>query len=109
MFWLFRRALEIRREANPEATTILRWQVGCWAIVMFCLSYIPPNAHSWYMIWAIPLVAIVTVDKIRFTDRPTGNRFLPNVAWPSSSIKVALFLFYAWSFICFFAYHTFYR
>jgi hypothetical protein len=109
MAWLFRRAMEIRRETKLDQNTILRWQVGCWAIVMFCLSYIPPNAHSWYMIWAIPLVALVTVDRIRFADSPTGGRFLPNVRWPSRSVQVMLFLFYGWSFASFYIYHTFYR
>jgi hypothetical protein len=112
MGWLFRRAMQLRKDSATgvaEPLTILRWQIGCWAIVMFSLSYVPPNAHSWYMIWAIPLVALVTVDRIRIVPEGEGSRFLPNVVWSSKSTRIVLFLFYFWSFASFYIYHNFYR
>jgi hypothetical protein len=93
---------------------LLRWQIQTWAVVMFALAYIPPNSHSWSMIWALPLLALILVDRSRF-----GRDLLPipshsnghsaETASPSLHIPWPLLVYFSWSFISFFIYHTFTR
>lgn len=116
-YWLVRREVVLRKCTNlpdPSPTTILRWQIQTWAVVMFALAYIPPNSHSWYMIWALPLMALIAVDRMRFgREQPAvialsnGHSAetiatVPSVPWP-------IVAYFAWSFASFFIYHTFTR
>jgi hypothetical protein len=113
--WLIRRELRLRErveDGDPSPSMLLRWQVHTWAVVMFALSYIPPNAHAWYMIWAIPLVALITVDRIplpKLTPASATNGHVGEPPHLHPKLKWALIAFYAWSFMSFFIYHTFTR
>jgi hypothetical protein len=108
---LIRCARSLRRGAqssDPTATTLLRWQIETWAAVMVALAYIPPNSHSWYMIWALPLMTLVLVDRVRPTPSPSPFANGHAVEPPRSVLGVPwwLALYFAWSFTNFFLYHT---
>jgi amino acid transporter len=117
IFWLVRREVRLRQNPNlpdPTPTVLLRRQIQTWAVVMFALAYIPPNSHSWYMIWALPLMTLILVDRARFgpDHQPVAahsNGHSPEPAVTSLHIPWPLLVYFSWSFISFFIYHTFTR
>jgi len=117
VYWLVRREITLRTQTNlpdPSPTMILRWQIQTWAIVMFALAYIPPNSHSWYMIWALPLMTLICVDRAQFghDQQPVPARTNGHTVAPSPTIRYVpwpLVVYFAWSFISFFIYHTWSR
>lgn len=120
-YWLIRREIRFRNDPSlpePTPTMLLRRHIYSWAIVMVALAYIPPNSHAWYMIWALPLVTLICVDRIQLghdhaplavaTNGHTNGHIVESpptvrsIPWP-------LVVYFAWSFISFFVYHTWAR
>lgn len=113
VFWLVRREVKLRQNPalpDPTPAMLLRWEIQTWAVATFALAYIPPNSHSWYMIWALPLMSLILVDRARFachqepvvSHRNGHSAKAFHIPWP-------LLVYFSWSFISFFIYHTWTR
>jgi hypothetical protein len=117
VFWLVRREVLLRQRPalpDPSPTMLLRWQLQSWAVVMVALAYLPPNAHSWYMIWALPLMTLLWVDRARLgRDRPPVtarvNGHTVEAGLAERHIPWPIVVYFAWSFVSFFVYHTWAR
>jgi hypothetical protein len=120
-YWLVRREVRLRKDPSlpdPSPTVLLRRQIQSWAVVMFALAYIPPNSHAWYMIWALPLMTVICVDRIQLgrdhqplAVHTNGHANGHAVESPPTvlSIPWPLIVYFTWSFISFFVYHTWAR
>jgi hypothetical protein len=117
VFWLIRREVRLRKRSDlpdPSQTMILRSQIQTWSVVMFALAYIPPNSHSWYMIWAIPLMTLVAVDRLSSGREPTPlaagvNGHAVEAVATGLRVPWPIVAYFAWSFASFFIYHTWTR
>ena len=94
---LYARALlrQRRQSAGGEddaiARSTFRFLVWAWAAVTVIIGILPVNAHPWYVIWPMPLLALLWIsDGWRDRTRPPG--------W--------LLALQSWIFLSFVIYHT---
>jgi hypothetical protein len=110
--WLVRREYLFYKQSSaltPSPMTLLRTQISLWAVVMLAEAHLPPNAHAWYMIWALPLMALIAVDAAKRSQIPkrTALGVQRNDVYFSTFRTNWLFTSYvSYSFAMFFVYHT---
>lgn len=95
---------------SPSATALLRWQVSTWAIAMIAEGSLPSNAHAWYTVWSLPLMALIAIDRgvvARFLDRTTARGTPPATTESRASwLTWAVVIYFAWISLNFVVYHT---
>jgi hypothetical protein len=93
---------------TPSANDLLRAQVSTWAVVMVAEGYLPTNAHAWYMIWGLPLVSLIAVDRGVVTRLlgPAADDVPSGTGATSRWLTWSVLAYFGWTAVNFFVYHT---